>query len=233
MSASAEKNEAAAVRQVSVNGYIDAITSNRIYGWAWDAQQPAAKITLRMQVNGKMVGVITADLPREDLKASGIGDGAHAFDAAIPEGVSPNDLKLMAVCPDTGQTVELAPRAIAGGTESNDASDLRIAVETLTKSHGFIHRKLQSIVAALEESRRQGTKGAASNALVVSTEADYAPMSRLQTLENAIVRLDDMMSPQTAANDSIHAAPADVMPRLLSGTAVILSLTALLIALFK
>ena len=118
MSASAEKNEAAAVRQVSVNGYIDAITGNRIYGWAWDAQQPAAKITLRMQVNGKMVGVIIADLPREDLKASGIGDGAHAFDAAIPEGVSPNDLKLMAVCPDTGQTVELAPRAIAGQAES-------------------------------------------------------------------------------------------------------------------
>lgn len=30
MSASAEKNEDAAVRQISVNGYIDAITGNRI-----------------------------------------------------------------------------------------------------------------------------------------------------------------------------------------------------------
>lgn len=233
MSASAEKNEGAAVRQVSVNGYIDAITGNRIYGWAWDAQQPAAKIKLRMQVNGKMVGVITADLPREDLKASGIGDGAHAFDAAIPDGVSPNDLTLLAVCPDTSQTVELAPRAIAGQAEAGDDSDLRSAVETLTKSHGFIHRKLMAIAAALEETRRQGVKGAGGTSLVVTSEADYAPMSRLQTLENAIVRLDDIMRPQIAANDSTHEPPADVMPRLLSGTAVILSLVALLIALFK
>lgn len=232
MSGSAEKNEDTAVRQVSVNGYIDAITGNRVYGWAWDAQQPAAKIKLRMQVNGKMVGVITADLPREDLKASGIGDGAHAFDAAIPEGVSPNDLTLLAVCPDTGQTVELAPRAIAGQAGSGDA-DLRSAVETLTKSHGFIHRKLMAIAAALEETRRQGAKGGTGTSLVVTSEADFAPMSRLQTLENAIVRLDDIMRPQIAANDSNHEPPADVMPRLLSGTAVILSLVALLIALFK
>jgi hypothetical protein len=229
MNSTAEKIETKEVRQVSVNGYIDAIANNRIYGWAWDAQKPDARITVRLQAGGNTVGIIAADLPREDLKANGIGDGAHAFEAALPDGISPNELSLLAVCPDTGQTVELSPRAVA--PQSSGGHDLRSAIETLAKSHGFMHRKLQTMAAAMEESRRNGAPESASS--VQSPSEEFAPMSRLQSLEEAVLRLDALVKQQEATIEVLRNRPTDPMPRLLAAAAAVLSVAALLIAIMQ
>lgn len=231
MSATAEKLEAAAPRQVSVNGYIDAITGNRVYGWAWDAQQPKAKIVVRLMAGGKTCGVFAADLPREDLKTNGIGDGAHAFEFAIPEGVPLNDLTVLAVCPDTGATVDLSTRAVAGRSDSG--GDLRSAVETLTKSHGFMHRKLQAITAALTETRRGAGGGATSavGASPVEGQGDLSAVSRIQVLEEAVIRLDTLVLEQATVLDAIRHRPTDRMPRLLAAAATVLAFAALVIAL--
>lgn len=230
MSATAEKIETKPVRQVSVNGYIDAITNSRIYGWAWDAQKPDARITVRLQAGGHTVGIVAADMLREDLKGNGIGDGGHAFEAALPEGVSPNDLSLLAVCPDTGQTVELSPRAVVR-QPSAGGQDLRTAVETLAKSHGFIHRKLQTMAAAMEESRRNG--GPEPDAAPPSDAPTSAPMSRVQSLEEAVMRFDGLLKRQQETIETLRSRPVDPMPRLLAAAATVLSIAALLIALVK
>jgi hypothetical protein len=233
MNATAQNLEPKEQRQVSVNGYIDAITGNRIYGWAWDAQQPKAKITIRLQQVDNTVGIVAADLPREDLKASGIGDGAHAFEAAIPDDISPNDISILAVCPDTGATVELAPRAIAGrSSASGSDQDLRTAVETLTKSHGFIHRKLQAIAKVVAEKRRDDEVATDAAGTPVNA-ADMAPLSRLQTLEDAVLRLDDLVQSQGASIDAMQHRPTDRLPRFLAIAAVVLSFAALVIALIQ
>jgi hypothetical protein len=229
MSATAEKIETKAVRQVSVNGYIDAITNNRIYGWAWDAQKPDARITVRLQAGGHTVGIVAADLLREDLKANGIGDGAHAFETALPEGVSPNDISLIAVCPDTGQTVELAPRAVAR-QPSAGGQDLRTAVETLAKSHGFIHRKLQTMAAAMAESRRNG---APKPDVAPTADTSSVAMPRVQSLEEAVMRFDGLLKRQEEKIEALRSRPVDPMPRLLAAGAIVLSVAALLIALVK
>lgn len=233
MNATAQKLEPKESRQVSVNGYIDAITGNRIYGWAWDAQQPKAKITIRLQQGDNTVGIVAADQPREDLKASGIGDGAHAFEAVLPDGVSPNDISILAVCPDTGAAVELAPRVISGSSSaSGHDRDLRTAVETLTKSHGFIHRKLQAIAKVVAEKRRDDEMPS-DPAGAPANSADVAPLSRLQTLEDALLRLDDLVQSQGASIDAMHHRPTDKMPRFLATAAVVLSFAALVIALLQ
>lgn len=222
-----------AVRQVSVNGYIDAITNNRIYGWAWDAQNPDARITIHLQANGKIVGMLEADQPREDLIASGIGDGCHAFEAEIPDGVSPTEIAVLALCPVSGQTVELAQRGTAGHSQANGGAELRGVVDTLTQSHGFVHRKLMSLTATLEELQRNGMPDSAGPAVALPAEADYAPMSRLQTLEEAVLRFDNLVKAQGAEIDSLRDRPLDQMARLLAGTALVLSVTALVIALLS
>lgn len=233
MSAAAQKLDPKLERQVSVNGYIDAITGNRIYGWAWDAQQPKAKIVVRLSVKGETVGIVSADLLREDLKANAIGDGAHAFEAAIPDGVSPNDLAVFAVCPDTGATVELAPRAVAVRSDGGDR-DLRSVVETLTKSHGFIHRKLQAIAAAVAETRREPVVSPdAGDAVAAQSDEKAAPLSRLQTLEEALMRLDTLVLEQGTAIDAMRHRPTEQMPRFLAAAAAVLSFTALVIALLS
>lgn len=231
MSAAAEKIETKPVRQVSVNGYIDAVTNNRIYGWAWDAQNPDAHITLMLQAAGNTVGIIAADLMRDDLKANGIGDGAHAFEAALPEGVSGNDVSVLAVCPQTGQTVELSPRPVARQPAAG-SQELRNAVETLAKSHGFMHQKLQTIAAAMEESRRNGVVPE-SDVAPSSDASTLAPLSRVQSLEEAVLRFDGLLKRQEETIEALRSRPVDPMPRLLAAAAIVLSLAALLIALVK
>jgi hypothetical protein len=238
MNATAQKISATPERQVSVNGYIDAITGNRIYGWAWDAQQPKAKIIVRLMAKGETVGIVSADQPREDLKASGIGDGAHAFEIAIPDGISPNEVSVFVVCPDTAATVELAPRAVAGRSEGGDR-ELRSAVETLTKSHGFMHRKLQAIAAAVAETRRDAGAAAPGPAAATArpdaapaqNDDKVAPLFRLQILEEALIRLDTLVLEQGTAIDALRHRPADQMPKLLAAAAAVLSAAALVIAL--
>lgn len=230
MSAAAEKIETKAVRQVSVNGYIDAIANNRIYGWAWDAQKPDARITVRLQAGGTTVGIIAADMLREDLKANGIGDGAHAFETAMPAGVSPNDLSLLAVCPDTGETVELSPRAVVRHQPSAGGQDLRTAVETLAKSHGFIHKKLQTMAAAMAESRRNGVP---ETDVVPLPDVSAGSASRVQSVEEAIMRFDTLLKRQEETIQALRGRPVDPLPRLLAAAATVMSVAALLIALVK
>ena len=61
-------------------GHVDSANHHCITGWAADTDRPAARLQLRIMVNGQEQGVVTADQPREGLRQRGIyGDGAHAF----------------------------------------------------------------------------------------------------------------------------------------------------------
>jgi hypothetical protein len=227
------KAEAEPERQVSVNGYIDAVTGNRIYGWAWDAQQPAARITIRLQAKGKTVGIVTADLLREDLKSSGIGDGAHAFEATIPDGVPVKELKVLAVCPASGATVPLAMRAVSTQTDG-DIQDLRHVVETLCKSHGFVLQKLQAVSAAVAEVQGKGkAKSENTDGEPASEDDRFAPLDRVRTLEEATLRLDGLVKEQGARLALIKQKPADRLPVFLAAAAAVLSAAALLIAVVQ
>ena len=232
MNAVTEKPQGEAQRQVSVNGYIDAITNNRVYGWAWDAQNPVVRITIHLRANGKIISMLEADQPREDLIASGIGDGCHAFEAEIPDGVSPADVAVLALCPISGQTIELTLRGTPGRSEAGSA-ELRGVVETLTQSHGHVHRKLMSLSASLEELQRNGIQQSTGSAVGLADETDYAPMSRLQTLEEAVLRFDNLVKAQRAEIETLRDRPLDHMARLLAGSALVISVTALVIALLQ
>jgi len=146
----------------------------------------------------------------------------------VAGGLSPNGVGLLAVCPDTGQTVELSPRAVA---RPSGGQDLRSAVETLAKSHGFMHRKLQTIAAAMEESRRNGGAPEAEPAPV--SDAAFAPMSRVQSLEEAVMRFDTLLKRQDETIGTLRSRPVDPMPRLLAAAAAVLSVAALLIAILQ
>ena len=77
------------VEGTAITGCIDAITGDRVYGWAWDPERITARVGIRVEVDGKSVATAIADQPREDLATNGIGDGAHAFEASVPAGIPP------------------------------------------------------------------------------------------------------------------------------------------------
>ena len=45
----------------NVTGCVDAISSDRVFGWAWDPQQPAIRVAIRIEVEGKLIATALAD----------------------------------------------------------------------------------------------------------------------------------------------------------------------------
>lgn len=63
-----------------VRGLIDNATADRLYGWAWDANHPGARLKVELRLAGEVVANTIADFVRPDLARTGVGDGCHAFE---------------------------------------------------------------------------------------------------------------------------------------------------------
>jgi len=62
------------------SGHVDTATRFSVGGWAGDSTQPDLRVGLRVLVDGKGAGEITADRHRPDIAASGkFSDGRHGF----------------------------------------------------------------------------------------------------------------------------------------------------------
>jgi hypothetical protein len=96
-----------------IEGYIDAIDGNRVYGWAWDRLNPQDRLGVELMLDGRVVIAATADRPRKDLAANGIGDGAHAFEVVLDEPLADTMTETLAIAvasPTTRQRVTLKTR---------------------------------------------------------------------------------------------------------------------------
>ncbi|PHY13373.1 hypothetical protein CSW58_06205 [Caulobacter sp. B11] len=58
---------------------IEAITGDRVEGWAFDARDPDAHLNVELRLDGVVVAVGRADRGRPDLLAAGFGSGDHGF----------------------------------------------------------------------------------------------------------------------------------------------------------
>ncbi|WP_234732278.1 glycosyltransferase family 2 protein [Acidocella facilis] len=66
-------------------GRIDLISDEGyVVGWAWYPEEPERRVELELLINGEAVGACIANLYREDVAGSGIGDGKYGFSIAIP-----------------------------------------------------------------------------------------------------------------------------------------------------
>jgi hypothetical protein len=92
-----------------IQGRLDAIEGRRLFGWVWDRAYPSERLLVRVLLEGRMVVSATADLPRVDLRRSGIGDGGHAFEVELPEAVAgvSDSLTVVAVSSRTGEEIVL------------------------------------------------------------------------------------------------------------------------------
>jgi hypothetical protein len=204
--------EAQALSPLSVAGYVDAVTGNRIFGWAWDRERPEARIAIRLEHKGEIIATVAADRPREDLAANGLGDGAHAFEVALPEGVPPKDVKVGAVCPESGQVVPLVSRSAPAATGLPETKQM---LEAVVRSH----RQLARQVAAVAD--RIPDNDAAPGAEIAA---------RLGELEVALNRIDATLA--TLAEPRKSGAPVTraSTDRALLVTAVGLGLMSLILA---
>ena len=73
----------ARVRPADVQGAFEAISGTRALGYAWDLSRPEHRLEVEILCEGRVVGRAPANSFRQDLYASGIGDGRHAFSVPI------------------------------------------------------------------------------------------------------------------------------------------------------
>jgi hypothetical protein len=80
-----QQDNTQAKKMEPTKGRVDAIDDGRLFGWAFDPAAPTKRLTIRVLLDGKPIAEAVADKDRPDLKRSGIGDGAHAFDVMLPQ----------------------------------------------------------------------------------------------------------------------------------------------------
>lgn len=56
----------------------------RVRGWAADLEEPDRRVALELHVDGRLAAMMVADRPRDDVAASGFGNGCAGFDIAVP-----------------------------------------------------------------------------------------------------------------------------------------------------
>ncbi|MBX9635420.1 MAG: hypothetical protein K2X44_10620 [Magnetospirillum sp.] len=116
MSATIEKLQGPATR---LEGFIDALDGNRLFGWAWDRLRPQERLHIEISAHDTVIATIIAEQRRADLATSGIGDGGHAFEVdltgLLPEGATP---MAVAISPATGERTALNQREAGNETQA-------------------------------------------------------------------------------------------------------------------
>jgi glycosyltransferase involved in cell wall biosynthesis len=79
-------------------GSLDRADAAGIAGWAVDTANPERRVQLQLRLDGEAAGLLVAHKFRDDLRDAGFGDGRHAFELHIPNGLSPYRAHEISVC---------------------------------------------------------------------------------------------------------------------------------------
>jgi len=204
-----------------ITGFIDAITEDRIFGWAWDPQNVETRLTIRVDVDGKPVAKALADQPREDLASNGVGDGAHAFEIVLAPGTTPEKIRVLAIT-KSGEGVELGHRPIEATLAADSRSEeLRGVVHALCRSQRLLSGRVQAVMDGIEALKNDAAAKAAEGSVT----------SRLDAIDVAIARIDNLLREQTGAIEAIKSRPQDRISRVLAYAAAALAGMALIVSL--
>lgn len=214
-----------------VVGYVEAVTADRILGWAWTPAAPELRTTIELRLGDTVVAHTVADLPRADLASNGIGDGRHAYEIAIPSEIRPRaaELRVFARAGDAA-AVPIGATPAADGL-SDQVTKLMRGMDALVNSQRLIHRNLQAALTARPaEMQADGEPTSAVLARMAEMQAETA--EQLATVERFVMRLDEHLSRLSPA--ALQSAPAAVsVPRAaiwalgVAGTAFAVSIVGL------
>jgi hypothetical protein len=105
-----DRQDPAAPPDHPLQGHIDAANDSWITGWVWDPQQPESRIALELVDGETRLAKVMADQYRSDLRQAGIGDGRHAFEVPLQEGLLSSGRNVLHLrCTETGAEVPGSP----------------------------------------------------------------------------------------------------------------------------
>jgi hypothetical protein len=185
-----------------VRGLIDNATSDRLFGWAWDAAHPGRRLKVELRLAGEVVANTIADFARPDLSKNGVGDGCHAFEFPLIADWVERRAELTAIAFGAdGSEFPIAVR-IRRPDDSQVSTHLQRMVDGVLDEQQQIRREL----ADFREKAAQLPEAAAVDAIA---QAGHELQQRLGSLELWIARLDGKLGEITLPGEGRSASGLD------------------------
>ena len=165
-------------------GRIDGMRNGKVYGWAFNSDEPDEHLEIKVSRGGAIVATGLANSLRKDLPDAGIGKGDHAFDIALaPDTSSFHGVMVVARSAKAGEA--LLPNA------TND--DLRI--DDLFRI--FSRRYDEALVAFKAEIDALKKAGSHTRIPKAELQPDFERRlsqleKRMDDIEVFVVRLDEI-----------------------------------------
>ncbi len=171
-----------------MRGHVDVVTpEGGVEGWCWNENSPDKRVSAIIAVNGREAARIVADLYRDDLEASGIGDGRCAFKCVLPIGLLEANRSHVVTIIDV-LTGGVIGEPYEFRSQHNAAFDDRLAA---------LERRSTVLEARLKELREGGSDVAAAELFAV-VGAFFARLSK-------DIAHGEPLTPERQLGDSIEA----------------------------
>lgn len=177
----------------ALDGCVDAVADGRLYGWAWDRERPDDRLAVEVRKGEAVLAVGIADRPRPDLAASGIGDGAHAFELDLP--TEAGEEVTVTVCSSTtGESLQLVMRQ---APQLDDVPEELQRVTATVHNLSLVQKETATaVLGVLKEMRDK--RGSAQITQLEETVAEIAAgqqalQKRFETVEVFLLRFDTLL----------------------------------------
>jgi hypothetical protein len=202
-----------------IQGAVDNVGAERIYGWAWHPDRPGERLRVEARIAGRVAVAARADFARPDLAPAGIGDGNHAFELRLTRDcvLRKAELAIVAVAGDGSERT--LPFRVKR-TPAIAAAEARRDVSQLAAEQRELREEMRGVVATLARSQRGAEAGAAATQ-VAAVQARLE--ERLGTLDLWLTRLDARLAALAEGQQPL-SAPRRLDPwQLALGAAIALA----------
>lgn len=151
--------------QAEMIGHVDGIFDGHVCGWAWDPSDPKRKVEVQILDRGRVIARAVADLFRQDLAESKIGDGKYHFRIPVPASLITDQQRYLSVIARVSGGEELP------GSPITHVGDL--ALEANQKHHLSIDDLLRENVEKV-----RNTQGADARNLIFHTASCLRDVER-------------------------------------------------------
>ncbi len=139
----------------TVRGQVDMVSRDRVSGWVL-GPDPAIPVALQILDNGQPIAHVLANAYRRDLEDAGIGTGRHAFDVAIPGGLSPLERHVIQVRYEAdGTDVTGSPRVIEPAGSFDAAMEAAVAQAVAAVDDAAERERVLAFLAAQADALMQ------------------------------------------------------------------------------
>jgi hypothetical protein len=183
-----------------IQGAVDNVGAEKIYGWAWHPARPDDRLQIEARLAGRTAVTARADFARPDLAKFGIGDGNHAFELRLTRECVQRkaELSIVAVA---GDGTEKALTFRIKRTPAIAAAETRRDVQALAVEQRELRDEMRAAITRLARAPRGGDAAAAGQVATVQAKLE----ERLGTLDLWLTRLDGRLA--ALAEAQATAAP--------------------------